>query len=277
MPGLIASDRTAKRRRRSTGSMTMAEQQSRFWSIFLEVFEALPRQGPGSRETTARAFALCTDLPATPIVLDLGCGGGAQTLHVASLTDGSIVAIDIHAPSIEKLQERVTGLGLTDRIEARVGDMTALDLPAESFDLIWSEGALYSIGLEPALQICHDLLRPGGYLAFTDAVYLKDNPPREVTAMFEDDYSTMGEVDNAIALLEASGFDLVGHFTLPDEAWWEDFYTPMVREVDRLRTKYAGDAEALAALDEVAGEADLRRRFGDFYAYEFFVARRPTT
>jgi len=42
-----------------------------------------------------------------------------------------------------------------------------------------------------------------------------------------------------------------------------------------LRDKYANDAEAMAILDQLAREPELHRRFSEFYAYEFFVARRP--
>ena len=74
-------------------------------------------------------------------------------------------------------------------------------------------------------------------------------------------------------MIERSGFTLLGHFTLPDEAWWDDFYTPMERRIVELRGKYAGDEEALAVLDEIAEEPAMHRRYSDYYAYEFFVAR----
>ncbi|HQP39107.1 MAG TPA: hypothetical protein PLI95_28185, partial [Polyangiaceae bacterium] len=67
---------------------------------------------------------------------------------------------------------------------------------------------------------------------------------------------------------------LVDHFTLPDEAWWDDFYTPMERRIEELRGRYAGDAEALGVLDQLAKEPKLHQRYSDYYAYEFFVARR---
>ena len=142
----------------------------RFWPIFFEVFESLPRQGPGNRSCAGRALALCRDLPPSPAVIDLGCGVGAQTLHLAELTSGTIVAVDSHAPSIERLRATVAMRGLGERIRPMVGDMANLGLPPASFDLVWSEGALYNIGIENALRVCHGLLRPGGYLAFTDAV-----------------------------------------------------------------------------------------------------------
>ena len=126
------------------------------------------------------------------------------------------------------------------------------------------------------MEICHGLLRPGGYLAFTDAVWLKENPPPEVKASFDLDYPTMGRVPDVVAAIGKTGFSLEGHFTLPDEAWWDDFYTPMERRIEELRGNHAGDAEALAVLDQIAEEPETHRRHSAYYAYEFFIAGRPT-
>ena len=252
----------------------MDEPNPRFWEICFEVFEALPRQGPGNRDCAARALGSCRDLPPSPVVLDLGCGVGGQTLHLAEFTSGPIVAIDNHAPSIERLQATLAERGLSERVRALVGDMAHPAQPPESFDLIWSEGALYNIGIEKALGICHGLLRPGGHLAFTDAVWRKENPPQEVRASFDLDYPDMGRVEDVLATIEKCAFELLGHFTLPDEAWWDDFYTPMKLRIETLRNKYAKDDEALAVLDQIAQEAAMHHRYSDYYDYEFFVARR---
>ncbi len=253
----------------------MNQPEPRFWEIFFEVFGHLPRQGPGNRACAAKALGLCHELGEFPSVLDLGCGVGGQTLQLAELTSGSIVALDSHAPSIERLKAAVAARGLSQRVSAIVGNMTCPGQPLEAFDLIWSEGALYNIGLRDALRVCHALLRPGGYLAFTEAVWRKENPPPEVKASFDLDYPTMGWLDDALAAIRDCGFELVGHFALPDEAWWDDFYTPMEARIVKLRGKYAGDIEASAILDRLAEEPEMHRRHADFYAYEFFVARRP--
>ena len=152
--------------------------------------------------------------------------------------------------------------------------MASPGLPSASFDLVWSEGALYNIGIENALRICHGLLRPGGYLAFTDAVWRKENPPPEVKASFELDYPAMARVSDILAVIERAGFALLGHFSLPDEAWWDDFYTPMQQHIEDLRSRYADDGEALAVLDQLAQEPAMHRRHSDYYAYEFFVVCR---
>jgi len=252
----------------------MTEPTPRFWEVFFDVYEALPRQGPGNRDCAAKALALCRDLPSIPCVLDLGCGAGGQTLHLAELTFGSIVAVDNHAPFIERLAAAVAARGMSHRVRPFVADMAAPGLAPASFDLVWSEGALYNLGMEPALRVCRELLRPGGHLVFTDAVWRKENPPDEVRAGFESDYPTMGFVRDVLAVVGRSGFDLLGHFPLPDEAWWEDFYTPMQRRVEQLRGEHATDGEALAVLDQIQREPELHRLHSDCYAYECFVARR---
>ena len=262
-------------RDRPEGADSPKEPDPRFWEIFFEVYEGLPRQGPGNHACAAKALGLCRELPHFPAILDLGCGVGGQTLQLAEMTPGSIVAIDSHAPSIKLLQAAIAERGLLPRVSAVVGDMARPEQPPGSFDLIWSEGALYNIGLKNALDVCHGLLRPGGYLAFTDAIWRKENPPSEVKASFDMDYPAMGWLEDDVAAILDRGFELVGHFTLPDEAWWDDFYTPMEARIAELRDKYANDAEALAILDQLAREPELHRRFSEFYAYEFFVARRP--
>jgi SAM-dependent methyltransferase len=253
----------------------MEEPGDRFWEIFFEVYEELPRQGPGNLDCARRALDLCRDLTERPAILDLGCGVGGQTFHVAELTSGTIVAIDTHEPSIQRLRRAIADRGLSHRVSAFVGDMTHPEQPAESFHLVWSEGALYSIGLGNALRRCFALLRPGGYLAFTDAIWRRESPPPEVKASFDLDYPTMGSITDDLKTITDHGFDLIGHFTLPDEAWWDDFYTPMEQRIEELRVRYADDLEATAILDQLAAEPEMHRRYSDYYAYEFFVVRRP--
>lgn len=252
----------------------MSKTNPRFMALFLELFESLPRQGPGSRACAERALRLCRELPPVPRILDLGCGTGAQTLYLAELTAGSILAVDSHAPSIERLRQTLAERGLSRRVKAQVGDMAQLELPTASFDIIWSEGALYNIGIEMALPICLELLRPGGYLAFTDAVWRRENPPEEVRAAFEQEGVTLGWAAEVAAAITQGGFELLDHFTLPDAAWWDDFYTPMLARIEAMRHQYANDREALTILDEIAKEPEMHRHYANYYGYEFFVARR---
>lgn len=245
--------------------------------LFFEVYEALPRQGPGYRAATARALAMCEALPPSPSIVDLGCGSGAQTLDLAELSKGTVVAVDNHAPLLERLEANCAARGLAGRVRAHLADMANPGLPAASFDLCWSEGALYQVGIANALQVCRGLLKPGGCLAFTDAVWRKADPPAAIAASFAQDYPGMGTAADVAALIEQAGFELLGQFALPDAAWWDDFYLPMARQVERLRAQYAGNAEALSILAQIGEEPELHRQYSTYYGYEFFVARWPAT
>jgi SAM-dependent methyltransferase len=91
----------------------MSEPSPRFWELFFEIYEPLPRQGPGNRACAAQALGLCRELPSSPVVLDLGCGVGGQTLHLAELLPAAVItALDSHAPSIERLRATATERGL---------------------------------------------------------------------------------------------------------------------------------------------------------------------
>ncbi len=248
----------------------------RFREVFFQVYESLPRQGPGDLDSAKRALALCRHLPRSPMILDMGCGVGGQTLHLADLTPGTIFALDNHAPSVRRLARSVTARGLGHIVRPVVGDMADPPFPPASFDLIWSEGALYQIGMERALGVCHGLLGPGGHMAFTDAVWRKADPPAEIRESFDLDYPAMATAPAIVSLLGHCGFELLGRFTLPDQAWWQDFYYPMEERIRQLRPRYLQDAQALAAFDLMAREPELHRRYSDYYAYEFFVAKKRT-
>lgn len=248
----------------------------RTWKILFQVYEALPRQGPGSRACTERALEMCEALPHSPEVLDLGCGNGAQTLVLAERLSGHITAVDSHAPNISSLDAKLRERELASRVSTRVADMGAPTAAAGSLDLVWSEGALYNIGIRKALELYAPPLRSGGFLVFTEAVWRSTTPSSEVKALFAD-YPTMGSIEDVRTIVnDHGGFSVCEHFSLPNEAWWDDFYGPMERRIATLREDYANDEEALAILEQQAREPELHRRFGDQYGYEFFVLRRHT-
>ena len=67
------------------------------------------------------------DLPTNPRILDIGCGPGMQTIELAKLSGGHIVALDFHEPFLEQLRKVVKKKGVDDRIKAVKGDMRNLN------------------------------------------------------------------------------------------------------------------------------------------------------
>lgn len=109
---------------------------------FLEVFGYVPRQGPGSKAETERAWSSLSELPQKPVILDIGCGKGAQTMDLCGLTEGHILALDNYLPFLEALQKRAQTEKLSHIITCLIGDMGALPFLPNQFDIIWAEGSM---------------------------------------------------------------------------------------------------------------------------------------
>jgi SAM-dependent methyltransferase len=240
--------------------------------IFFDVHRDLPREGPGDYDCTARALALARPLPAQASVLDIACGPGMQTLDLAALLPGArIVALDNHAPFLAEVQRRAVAGGAADRIATVLGDMAALPFPADSFDLLWCEGAAYLLGLARALRTWRSLLRAGGRLALTEAVWLRPDAPESVRRCWAADYPAMGDVESCRRMVRECGYALLGDFVLPESAWWQPYYMPMQERLAQLAPRYAGDAVAEAVLRACREEIEIYREFAAYYGYVFLV------
>ncbi len=239
--------------------------------IFFELHQDLPREGPGDNPSTRRALSLLTGLPPQPLILDIGCGPGMQTVELAKHTNGKIIAIDTHQPFLEKLKQRALAEGLSNKITAINMSMFDLEFEAESFDVIWSEGAIYIMGFEQGLRACQPLLKPGGYVAVTELTWLRPNPPAEADNFWKENYPGMQSVQDNLDSVRAAGYREIAHFVLPTSSWWEPYYMPQAARIAMLRDKYRDDDEAIQLLNESQKEIDLYRQYSDWYGYVFYV------
>lgn len=239
---------------------------------FYELFEKLPRQGPGCREATLRALGLLADLPAHPTVLDIGCGSGMQTLVLAGELRTKVVALDNHRPLLDTLNRSARQADLD--IETRELSMVEMPFSRESFDLLWAEGSVFIIGLLRGLQDFARYLKAGGYLAFTELCWFMDDPPAEAKAFFAAAYPDMKTSGEVCQLAVDSGYRIIDSFNLPDSAWWDDYYTPMLAQIKELKRLNAGIAEAAEVYTRLEAEIDMFRRHSTCYGYTFFVLRK---
>ncbi len=239
-----------------------------------ELFETLPRCGPGDNESTRRAFNTIPKMPKQPFILDIGCGPGVQTIELAKMSHGKIVALDNHQAFLDKLMKTARDEGLVENIIPKNISMLDMDFDENTFDIIWSEGALYFMGFQNGLRRCHQLLKSFGYLAVTEIVYLVPNPPNPVIQYFEKEYPDIKVVEDKIGLIQNEGFHLISNFTLPESSWLDSYYLPMEEELSRLNKKYQGNEIALGIFDEMKNEIDLYKKFSDFYGYQFFILQR---
>jgi SAM-dependent methyltransferase len=241
--------------------------------LFFEIFERLPRQGPGDAASTVKALNLIPGIGSETRVLDLGCGTGSQTRVLARHSPARFVAIDNHPPFVEEANRQARALGLSARVQARIGDMGRLDFAPGSFDLIWCEGAIYVLGFEDGLRAWHPLLAPGGHLAVTEVCWSRTGVPAECAAFWAREYPAIREPVRLVEIIDRCGYDIVGHFPLPSSSWWDDYYSPLQQHVTEFRARHPDEQDAQEVADQIQREIDIWHAYQAFYHYEFFVMR----
>ncbi|HLF69048.1 MAG TPA: methyltransferase domain-containing protein [Gaiellaceae bacterium] len=115
-------------------------------------------------------------------VLDLGCGGGIDSILAARRTGptGRVLALDFLPEMLERTAAAAREAGL-ENVESVEGEMEAIPLPDASVDYVVSNGV---VNLSPrkarALAECARVLRPGGELCVADVTVEDEELPPEV-------------------------------------------------------------------------------------------------
>lgn len=248
--------------------------------VFFEIHSGNPREGPGDTASARRAWtALAAHVPRHPRVLDVGCGPGGQTQDLARFGGTTVVAVDNHLPFLRSLPRRLDSAPGSSTsngpgISPVAADMKRLPFRPGSFDVVWSEGAIYIAGFDAGLESWRPLLKSGGAIAVTEISWLRDDPPAELAAFWHEAYPAMRSVPVNEAAVRAAGYDLVDRFVLPESSWWDSYYTPIERKLPEFRRRYAGDPLALEVIEAEQMEIDLYRTCSDWYGYVFYLGRR---
>src|SRR2546426_94305 len=99
-------------------------------------------------------------------VLDVGGGLGGPARTLAATCGAHVTVLDVTESFIFTGAALTARLGLADRVEHRVGDALALDVPAASFDFVWTQNSGMNIADKERLyRGFARALRPGGGLA----------------------------------------------------------------------------------------------------------------
>lgn len=244
--------------------------------IFFEIHQDLPREGPGRDQYTRRAYQMLPELH-KPHVLDVGCGPGGPTMELARLSQGKVTGLDTHQPYLDRLEKKIKEAGLSDRVTAVNCSMFEMDFPNESFDIIWAEGAIYIIGFERGLKEWRQLIKPSGFLVVHEMTWLRPDPPQEIYDYWMEFYPGIRTVPENIEQISSCGYELLGHFTLPEDAWWVEYYSPLELRLKELRKKYAEDSAALVVINDEQREIDLYKKYKAWYGSVFFVMKKGTS
>lgn len=244
------------------------------YSLICEYFSSIDRQGPGSDASTLQALSFINPLIPKARIADLGCGTGSSAILLAKVTDAEVVALDLFPDFLDKLTRRAAKEGVADRIHPTVGSMDALPFEKESFDVIWSEGAIYNIGFERGLREWHKYVKSGGYVAISEVVWLTDERPDEIEQFWQDAYAEIDTIGNKVAQIQRCGYRLVAAFVLSDDCWVINYYIPQRQAQEVFLNKYPDNEVAANLVANQRHEAEIYNKYKAHYGYVFFIAQK---
>ena len=109
-------------------------------------------------------------------IIDVGCGIGGSTLHLAQKFGSRATGITLSPVQASRAKERAAEAGLDNRVQFEVAN--ALEMPFEdnSFDLVWSlESGEHMPDKTKFLQECYRVLKPGGKMIFATWCHRETN------------------------------------------------------------------------------------------------------
>jgi SAM-dependent methyltransferase len=171
-------------------------------------------------------------------LLDVGCGPGTITVDLAArIAPGRAVGVDAAADVVAAAQSAADEAGAAN-LELRVGDVYALDLPDDRFDVVHAHQVLQHLG-DPvaALAEMRRVCRPGGVVAARDSIYRAFSwyPTSPLLDRWLEVYCAVAEANGGepdagshlLAWASAAGFEAVTcsatawcYATPAERAWW---------------------------------------------------------
>ena len=251
----------------------MENERPSFLDLLIETHIGLERQGPGSAETVKKALGFLGPLDRFKQIADLGCGTGGQTMLLAEHVPGNITGLDMFPVFIDELKRKAKRKNLENRVTGLAGHMENLPFQKNSFDLIWSEGAIDNIGFREGLAHWHGFLKQGGFVAVTCPSWLTKEHPALVEQFWSDAGSHLDPVEKNVEILQDCGYAFVAAFALPEECWTDNYFAPREKAIRRLLEKYAQSETMKEYAEQNQREVELYLKYKQHYGYVFYIGR----
>jgi len=247
------------------------------FSLLVDLHRDGKRQGPGGDDETLLAITLSGLSGSIGLkIADIGCGTGASTLVLAKALDASVTAVDFLPDFLHDLDTAAERQNLGEKITTLSASMDALPFEEQSFDAIWSEGAIYNIGFAKGIKAWRRYLKPAGILAVSELTWLTTARPPELEEHWNREYPEVDTAAAKMAILEANGFSPIGYFALPQHCWLDNYYRPLQARLAAFLERHHNSDAATAIVASEEQEIALYERHAAFVSYGYYVARRTT-
>ncbi len=243
--------------------------------LLIDLHKDSGRLGPGSRETTEKAFNL-TGLSSSRNykAADIGCGTGAQTFDLVEMSECSITAVDLFQIFLDKIENNKLYEKYSDRIRTVCCSMDNLPFEDNELDLIWSEGAVYNIGFENGIKKWRKFLKPDGILAVTEISWLTESRPAELENYWNKAYPEIATAEVKKNQLETAGYRVIADFVLPDSCWLDNYYLPLEKKFHSFLGSHDNSKTAAALINDEIDEIEMYRKYSTCYGYVFYIAAK---
>jgi len=220
--------------------------------LTLVVLEEIEQVRGNFLKYTREAFLLLPPLE-KPRILDVGCGSGIPAMELAKLTEGEITGIDIDQSCINEFKRKIEKEWLSYRVKALRLSASEMNFSDETFDVIWSEGAICKYSFEKELKNWRKLLKRNGYLVI---------------------HHQISQAEKSTSRLSELGYSLVGTVKLPNHIWWTKFYKPLKENMGFMLQKYEKNAEALKLLGQCQSEINMVKQNPRSFNTAFYIMKK---
>jgi len=246
-----------------------------YLSLLVDLHKDGQRQGPGGDAETVKMIELAGLSQAEQLTIaDIGCGTGATTLLLADRLNADITAVDFLPDFLSVLQQSASARGLSDNITALECSMDALPFEDETFDVLWSEGAIYNMGFERGVNDWRRFLKPGGLLIVSEITWLTEDRPAELQKHWDAEYPEIDTASSKIKVLEKAGYSPTAYFVLPEHCWLENYYRPLQSRYSDFLQRNGNSVDAKVVVEENETEIGLYEMYKDFLSYGIYIARK---
>jgi SAM-dependent methyltransferase len=165
-------------------------------------------------------------------VLDLGAGYGEDACTVASEFRCRITAIEKNKEYIEYGRSLAISKQVSHLITFRAEDFFRCDYAENAHDLILAQGGAFNaVGRGRSLACLYEQMPDRAWFAFSDFIFLSENPPHEVFDLFAHESGGCETEKSYRGLLQNTGFSI--HFVcLVPQSGWDNYYAHIARRLE---------------------------------------------